>query len=145
MKPILALDVGDKRIGVARSDALGITAQPLETYTRIGKQADARHIISLAAVSGTDTAIVGLPRNMDGTLGAQAEKTLDFARALTQGGLLVKFVDERLTTASARRTLIEGGVRRDKRKQVVDKIAAVEILKTYLDAPQRALAWEDLQ
>ena len=145
MKVVLALDVGEKRIGVARSDALGITAQPVETYNRVNKRADIEHIVALTKDSAADTAVVGLPRNMSGTIGSQAQITLDFAKALMDTGLYIKFIDERLTTASARRTLIEGGVRRDKRKLVIDKVAAVEILKTYMDAPQRALAWEDLQ
>lgn len=143
MAVVLALDVGDKRIGVARSDPLGITAQPLMTYVRKNREADVAHIAALARESGATAVVLGLPRNMDGSLGDQARRTIAFARHLADAGLCALFIDERLTSAAARRTLIEGGVRREKRRQVIDKLAAAEILRTYLGAPERARAWED--
>jgi putative Holliday junction resolvase len=131
---ILGLDVGDKRIGVAVSDPLGITAQPLETYVRVGYGPDARHFAALGAQYGAELALCGLPRNMDGSLGGQAEKVRAFAAELEKAGLPVAYWDERLTTVTAERALLEGGMRRDQRKQVVDKVAAAIILQAYLDA-----------
>ena len=140
----LALDVGDKRIGVAVSDLLGITAQPLETYTRIGYGPDVRHFTELAARYDTRNVLCGLPRNMDGSQGGQAEKVRAFAEQLEQAGLRVAYWDERLTTATAERALIAGNVRREQRKQKVDMVAAVVILQAYLDAggPGREAAFQ---
>jgi len=131
---ILCLDVGDRRIGVAVSDPLGITAQPLDTYTRVGYGPDVRHMAALAARYETDQVLCGLPRNMDGSAGSQAEKVRAFAAELQKAGLHVSYWDERMTTVSAERALIEGGVRRDARKQKVDMVAAAVILQAFLDA-----------
>jgi len=131
---ILCLDVGDKRIGVAVSDSLGITAQPLDTYTRVGYGPDVRHMMALASRYGTDRILCGLPRNMDGSTGGQADKVRAFAAELEKVGLRVSYWDERMTTLSAERALIQGGVRRDARKQKVDMVAATVILQAYLDA-----------
>jgi len=131
---ILCLDVGDRRVGVAVSDPLGITAQPLDTYTRVGYGPDVRHIAALAARYGTDRVLCGLPRNMDGSLGGQADKVRAFAAELEKANLSVSYWDERMTTVSAERALIEGGVRRDARKQKVDMVAATVILQAFLDA-----------
>ena len=131
---ILALDVGDKRIGVAVSDPLGITAQPIETYTRIGYGPDVRHMCDLASAYETDTILCGLPRNMDGSSGGQAQRVRDFAAQLEAAGLTIHYQDERMTTLSAERALLEANMRRDKRKQKVDMIAAVVILQAFLDA-----------
>ena len=86
---ILALDVGDRRIGVAVSDPLGLTAQPVETYTRVGYGPDTRHIAALAAQYETGRILCGLPRNMDGTQGGQVQKVRDFAAKLEEAGLSV--------------------------------------------------------
>ncbi|MEA4898073.1 Holliday junction resolvase RuvX [Bacillota bacterium Meth-B3] len=134
MKRVLALDVGEKRIGVAVSDPLGLTAQGVETIFTKGSQRDCARIVELAAQYETDRVVVGLPRSMDGSCGFQAERVRAFAAGLTQHGLTLKWQDERLTSASATRTLIEGNVRRDKRKQVIDKLAATYILQAFLDA-----------
>jgi len=131
---ILCLDVGDRRVGVAVSDPLGITAQPLDTYTRVGYGPDVRHIAALAAHYATDRVLCGLPRNMDGSRGGQADKVRAFAAELEKAGLRVSYWDERLTTVSAERALIEGGMRRGARKQKVDMVAAVVILQAFLDA-----------
>ena len=136
MLRILAFDVGEKRIGVAVSDPLGITAQGIETYHRTEDlEQDVAHLIKLANGYKPVKIVFGLPRNMDGSYGFQAQITREFADAvLAKWDGEHAFQDERLTTASARRVLIEADVRRDKRKQVIDKVAAVVILQSYLDA-----------
>lgn len=133
-KRIVALDVGDRRIGIAVSDPLGITAQPIETYTRVGYGPDSRHIAELAAKYETDQILCGLPCNMDGTQGFQVDKVREFAAQLEAKGLVVSFYDERMTTMLAENALLEGNVRRDDRKKKVDMVAAVMILQSYLDA-----------
>lgn len=136
MLRILAFDVGEKRIGVAVSDPLGITAQGIETYHRTDDlEQDVAHLIKLANSYKPVKIVFGLPRNMDGSYGFQAQITREFAEAvLAKWDGDHAFQDERLTTASARRVLIEADVSRDKRKQVIDKVAAVVILQGYLDA-----------
>lgn len=135
MERILALDVGDRRIGLAVSDPLGITAQGLETYVRgEDPEADADYIISVANRYQPVKLLFGLPRNMDGSCGFQSEKVRAFADIVLSkwsGGH--DFSDERLTTMRAERILLEGNVRRDKRKKVIDKMAAVIILEGYMD------------
>ena len=132
-KRVLALDVGEKRIGVAVSDPLGLTAQGVETIFTRGLDRDLAYIAELAGKYETNRLLVGLPRNMNGTIGPQAEKILEFSRALEGTGLLVKHQDERMTTMMAHRTLTEGEVRSKKRKEVVDKLAAIYILQSFLD------------
>ena len=131
---IVALDVGDRRIGIAVSDPLGVTAQPVETYTRVGYGPDARHIAQIAQQYETGRILCGLPRNMDGSQGFQTDKVREFAAKLEELGLSVSYYDERLTTVLAERALLEADMRRDRRKQKVDMIAAVMILQSYLDA-----------
>ncbi|MGI6004064.1 MAG: Holliday junction resolvase RuvX [Christensenellales bacterium] len=133
---VLGLDIGDVRIGVALSDPFGWTAQALEIYTRSGSaDQDAEHIRGLIEKHEVEKLVVGLPKNMDGTIGFQAEATMAFADKIKEcSGADVVYWDERLTTASARRSLIEGGMRRGKRKKVVDQVAAVFILQAYLDS-----------
>ena len=134
VKRILCLDVGEKRIGAAVSDLLGITAQGLETIPNRGIEKSVEAIIALAGQYETDQVLCGLPRNMDGTEGFQAQYVREFAEELKKAGLQVRYQDERLTTAIARRTLIEADVSRKKRKQSIDRLAAVQILSTVLDA-----------
>ena len=136
MKRKVALDVGDVRIGVAVSDMLGITANPRETYVRKGKtfEDDINYFVKYAKEEDADAFVIGLPMNMDGTEGPRAELTREFGEALKEAsGLQVIYVDERLTTVSAERMLIGADVRREKRKQVIDKVAATIILQSYLD------------
>ncbi len=133
-KRIVALDVGDRRIGIAVSDPLGITAQPLETYTRVGYGPDARHIAQIAKQYETEKILCGLPRNMDGTQGFQVEKVREFAGKLEELGLVVSYYDERMTTMLAESALLEANMRREDRKKKVDMVAAVVILQSYLDA-----------
>ncbi len=131
---VLCLDVGEKRIGVAVSDPLSITAQGVETiYTR-GQENDALRVRELCGQYLTDRVLVGLPRTLEGREGHQAERVRAFARRLLLFGLKVRFQDERLTTRSATRALIEGNMRRERRKEVVDMLAATLILQTFLDA-----------
>lgn len=136
MGRIMALDVGDVRIGIAVSDPLGIIANPLETYTRKGNvERDAQYIVDLAKTKEVDLFISGLPLGLNGCENEQTRKTRDFINALS--GLTdvpVKYLDERFTTLSAERTLIQGNVRREDRKKVIDKVAATIILQNYLDS-----------
>ena len=131
---IVALDVGDRRIGIAVSDPLGITAQPIETYTRVGYGPDTRRIAQLAQQYDTNRILCGLPLNMDGTQGFQTQKVREFAAKLEEAGLTVKFYDERMTTVLAEDALLEADMRRENRKKKVDMVAAVMILQSYLDA-----------
>ena len=130
----MALDIGDKRIGVAVSDLLGITAQPVGMIEHIGWGPDIRRIGEYATQYETWRILCGLPRNMDGSYGPQAEKIKAFAQQLEKAGYTVVFWDERMSTVTAERTLIAGGVRREQRKGVIDQTAAVVILQAYLDA-----------
>lgn len=131
---IMALDVGSKRIGVALSDPLKITAQGLETFQRTTLEADIRGLWQLIDQHEVSQLVVGLPKNMNGTIGFKAEEVQQFIADLTaQRSIEVIWVDERLTTVSAERTLLEADVSRAKRKKVIDKMAAVLILQSYLD------------
>ena len=134
---IIGLDVGDRRIGISVSDALGITAQGVETYTRPDDDlaADVAHIIAVCRQYAPFRIVCGMPRNMNGTYGPQTEKVREFAKALKAAyPCEYDFYDERLTTVSATRVLLDADMSRKKRKQVVDKIAAVIILQDYLDS-----------
>jgi putative Holliday junction resolvase len=135
---ILGLDVGDRRIGVAISDELGLTAQGLTLLERRDPQADVAALQQVIARHQVGQVVVGMPRNMDGSYGFQAQKTERFIQALEQACQVpCTRWDERLTTLQAERLLIAAGQRRHKRKAVRDKIAAQLILQNYLDA-QRA-------
>ena len=131
---ILGLDVGDRRIGIALSDETRFIATPHSVYTRIGWGPDVKHLKKLYEDSAAVLVVCGLPKNMDGSVGFQAEKVMAFAEKLKEAGLPVEFQDERLSTVSAHQALIEGGMRREDRKGTVDKVAAAVILQTYLDA-----------
>ena len=130
---IMALDVGNKRIGVALSDELQILAQPLYTIHRKGIERDIEEIVKMINDNNVEEVIVGLPKNMDGTTGFQGEKTIKFAEVLRQSTdrPLIMW-DERMTTISARRIMIENDVKQKDKKNLVDTIAAVVILETYL-------------
>lgn len=137
IKHKIALDVGDVRIGVAVSDLLGITANPRETYVRKKGdiQADIAYFCDYAKKEDADCFVLGLPKNMDGTEGDRAVVTREFGDMLERAsGIKVVYQDERLTTVSAERMLIDADVRRDKRKKVIDKVAATIILQAYLDS-----------
>ena len=131
---IVALDIGDVRIGVAVSDPTGTIASPVEVIRRVGWGPDTQKVMAVCERYGTDRILSGLPLNMDGSEGFQARKARDFCAQLEKAGLKVTFQDERLSTVSAEEALIEGGVSRGGRRQVVDKVAAAVILQQWLDS-----------
>ena len=138
MERILGLDVGDKYIGVAVSDLLQFTAQGVTTIKRVGKKHDFLEIEELIAEYDIKKVVVGLPKNMNGSIGPQSEKVLKFGEKIKNKFKIdVIYIDERMTTMSAERVLIEGNVRRENRKQYIDKIAASFILQSYLDGLKR--------
>ena len=131
---IMALDVGSKRIGVALSDPLKITAQGLQTFQRTTLEEDVKGLWQLIDGHEVSQLVVGLPKNMDGTIGFKAEEVQQFIADLTaERKIEIIWIDERLTTVSAERVLLEADVSRAKRKKVIDKMAAVVILQSYLD------------
>ncbi len=135
---VMGLDYGSKTVGVAISDALGITAQGIETIQRKEEnklRKTLARIEELVREYEVDRIVLGFPKNMNNTIGDRAEKSLEFKGMLERRtGLSVIMWDERLTTVEAERTLIESHVRREDRKKYVDKIAAVFILQGYLDS-----------
>ena len=131
---LLGLDLGTKTIGVAVSDGMRYTATPLETIARTKFTADAARLLELIADNGAVAFVLGLPLNMDGSEGPRAQSTRAFARNLAQKtDLPILFWDERLSTSAVTRMLIEADTRRDKRAEVVDKLAASYILQGFLD------------
>ena len=133
MGRIVCLDVGDVRIGVAVSDALRMIASPYTVIKHVGWGPDVKQIKAIFDEQQADFVLCGLPRNMDGTEGFQAEKVRLFAAQIEKAGMEVRFEDERLSTVSAEHALIEGGMHRMDRKDHVDKVAAAVILQGYLD------------
>lgn len=134
MGRILALDVGDKRIGLALSDPLKMIANPLETLFRTTLNKDMAHLLEVIQQKEVELIVCGLPVSLAAKETEQTQKTRFFVEELSKRTTLpIKFIDERLTTSSAERVLIEGGVRRENRKQVIDKVAATIILQNYLD------------
>ena len=136
MMRVLSLDVGDRTIGIAASDALGLTAQGVETIRRKSLQQDLDRLAELMQTYETKKLIVGLPKNMDGTHGERCEIVREFAGKVQQAipETEIVFWDERLSTVAASRSLIEADVSRRKRKKVIDKMAAVFILQGWLDS-----------
>lgn len=131
----LALDHGTKRVGVAISDELGIIAQPLEFIPAEPKEAFFQRLIAILTEKRVDEIVVGMPYNMDGSTGPAAERVERFIGELkTRVTLPIHISDERLTTSEAEGLLISAGTRRDKRKRVIDKMAAAILLQDYLDA-----------
>ena len=134
MQRILALDFGEKRIGVAVSDPLNIIAQSVGTIERKGIKNDLKKVGELVKEYEARKIIVGLPLNMDGTEGKSANRAMDFVKELKKEiQVEVEMLDERLTTAQGERVLLEADMSRRKRKQTLDKIAAQLILQNYLD------------
>lgn len=135
---LLGLDLGTRTIGVAISDGLRYSATPLETIRRTKFTADAERIVALLAENQAVGIVLGLPLNMDGSEGPRAQSTRAFARNLGQlVDLPIVFWDERLSTSAVTRTLIEADVRRDRRAEVVDKLAASYILQGALERLRR--------
>jgi putative Holliday junction resolvase len=132
---ILGLDIGDRTIGVAVCDPLGLTAQGITTVKRKSVVLDIEEISKICKEYGVETIVSGLPKNMNGTIGPQGEKIQRFCEELKDTlNLPIKMWDERLTTVAANRAMLEGDLSRSKRKKIVDKIAATFILQGYLDS-----------
>ncbi len=127
------MDLGDKTIGVAVSDELGITAQPLKTIRRKEITADLNALHQIILEYNAECLVVGIPVNMNGSLGPAARKAMNIVERLKEFHVPVITQDERLTTVMAERIMIQGDVRRDRRKKVIDQIAAALILQGYLD------------
>ena len=137
---IMGLDVGDKTIGVAVSDLMGLTAQGVKTIKRVGKKKDIEALKEIIKERQVNKIVSGLPKNMNGTLGPQGEKVIKFCELLEEEtGIKIEYWDERLSTVAAERTLIQGNVRRENRKGVIDMVAAVIILQGYLDRQRNFL------
>ena len=138
MQRVLGLDVGDKTIGVAVSDELGLTAQGVTVRQRQALAADVAYVREVAERYQVAGIVVGLPKNMDGSIGPQARKTLAFIARLRQDvDVPVIEWDERLTTQQAERVLLSADASRRRRKQVRDQLAAQLILQTYLEWQRR--------
>jgi len=134
----MGLDIGTHTIGVAISDELGITAQGLKTLRRKSMDEDFKEIAGIIRQFEIEIIVVGLPKNMDGTLGRQAEIVLKWMKVLTDKiPIPVVTWDERLSTVGASKVLLEADLSRRKRKKVIDKVAAVLILQGYLDQSRR--------
>lgn len=132
---ILGIDFGDRKIGLAISDRLGFTAQPLEIYRRKTEKEDEKYFKTLVADYGITEVIVGLPLRMDGSAGTRAEKTREFAQWLERIlGLSVQFWDERLTTKQANRILSQQKISAKDKKDIEDQVSAVIILSAYLES-----------
>lgn len=133
----LGVDLGDRAVGLALSDPLGLTAQGLPTMERKGDRADSASLALLCRDREVTRLVIGLPRNMDGSEGPRAAKSRAFAKRLHEAlGLPVYLWDERLSTAEAERVLIEADVSRKRRKTLIDRLSAQVILQGYLDAGQ---------
>lgn len=131
---ILGLDLGTKTIGVAVSDSLLITAQAVEVIRRTSLKADLTRLKEIIAEYEVTRIVLGMPRRTDGSYGPEAEAVQKFAEILRREiGLPVEFWDERFSTVTAQRILLEGDVSRAKRRKVVDKVAASVILQAYLE------------
>lgn len=137
---LLALDVGTKTIGVAVSDPLGLTAQAVETIRRQSLAQDLAQLQRLVQLYNPERFVVGYPLSMSGSPGPQAQFVETFVEHLRGLSLPIEYVDERLTTKQAASALIATGMRRDKRKAVIDQQAAVLILQSYLDRRSRRQA-----
>jgi putative Holliday junction resolvase len=137
MGRVLALDVGKRRIGLAISDPLGITAQGLPTLERTTVREDVARLVDLTVDRSVSLFLIGEPLHMSGDKSRQAQYIRDFGERLTEKtGIPVQFWDERLTTVQAQRVLKESGISIEKRARAVDRLAAVILLESYLDSRQ---------
>ena len=131
---IMGLDVGEKRIGIAISDPMGWTAQGHSVLIRGKPQNDVEYLAGLCSEFEVEKIVLGFPRNMNGTVGPKAEEVQEYGKVIQESlALPVEYWDERLTTVAAQKVLLEANVSRRKRKGVIDKLAAVNILQGYLD------------
>ena len=143
---VLALDVGEKNIGLAISDKLGWTAQGLPTLRRQTKDKDINFIVDLAKEQGISEVIVGMPVNLDGTLGKKAQEVASFMEDLKKDlALPIKAWDERLTSVQAEKVMLEANLSRKKRKQNVDRLAAQLILQSYLTSKSEDVREDNLK
>ena len=137
MRRILGLDIGDKRIGIAVSDLLGMMAQPLYTLTRKSTKDAINEIAEIIQKEDIKQVVVGLPKNMDSTEGIQAKRTRDFSQLLlekTNSNIEIIYCDERLTSKMAKQSLSHMKLSKAKEKKLIDTAAAVHILQGYLDS-----------
>ncbi len=132
---ILGIDYGERRIGIAVSDEMKIISMPLRVHTRIREGDDVDAVLEVCGEREVETIVIGQPLNMDGSKGEAVEKVEEFIGRLSERtGLPVELWDERMSSLSAKRVLLEGNMSRRKRKGVIDKIAAQIILQSYLDS-----------
>jgi putative Holliday junction resolvase len=137
---ILGIDYGKRRMGLALSDPLGLTAQGLETMESRGLEEDLEKLSQTIRERGVEEIVVGLPRRMDASLGKEAQEVLQFVERLkARVNLPVHLIDERLTTALAHKIMKEGGLSRKKRTERADTMAAQTILQIFLDKRSRGL------
>lgn len=130
----MGLDVGDKTIGVALSDPMFLIANPLETIKRKKASLDIQRLVEIINENDVEKIVVGLPKNMNNSIGPQSMKVMSFVDLLKkQTDKEIIYQDERMTTLQSERVLIDMDVRRENRKEHIDKIAASFILQTYLD------------
>lgn len=135
----IGLDVGERRIGIAKSDPLGITAQPHSVVVRVGGSQDIEQVVRVAEQNGASGFVVGLPLRTDGSRGPEVEKVEKFAEALSsQCQLPIEWVDERFTTVIAQRALRDQGLKAPARRKRVDQVAAALILQAFLDRRQNS-------
>lgn len=137
---ILGIDYGDARIGLVISDPSETIATPLSTYQSVSMRKDVDYIAKVCLERDVKLIVLGLPKNMDGSIGDRATKTMAFGKVIEKvTGISVEYKDERLSTVSAEKSLLEGNMRRDKRKEVIDSVAAQIILQSYLDSKKNKL------
>ena len=130
----MGIDYGDKRIGIALSDALCIISSPFEVFKNLGEQESLCHIDKIIKEYDVDEVAMGLPLNMDGSEGERAKIHRDFGQKIADfSKVKVHYIDERLTSAEAEEILISSGVRREKRKELIDKLSAQIILHTFMN------------
>ncbi|OOM81478.1 putative holliday junction resolvase [Clostridium puniceum] len=135
---ILGLDVGSKTIGVAVSDPLGYTAQGITTIRRTNRGKDIEEIKKIRDEYNAEVIVIGLPKNMNGTIGSSGEIIMAFGKLIEEElKIEIKFWDERLTTVAAHKAMLEADLSRSKRKKIVDKVASTYILQGYLDMISR--------
>ena len=135
MEKIIGLDLGSKTCGVAICDALHIIARALTTVRFESDDYDTclEEVLTICSENKVKEVVLGLPKHMNGDVGIRGQISIDFAKMLEENGIKVNLWDERLTTVSAERLLIQGDVSRKKRKKVIDQMAAVQILQSFLD------------
>jgi len=133
----MGLDLGERRIGVALGDPTGLLASAHDVIASRGRARDVAAVAELARCEAVDAAVIGVPVNMDGSYGPQAEKSRRFGAALEAAGVPVVYWDERLTTVESQRYLRDSGMRATKRRQSVDAAAAQILLQSYLDFRRR--------